>query len=180
VKSLRLNIGCGPSFEGDVRIDVRKTKAVTMIADAHVLPFKDESFSYVICTEVLEHLDSPFKALKEIFRVLTENGIAFLTVPNLTEIRRFLLIARNPLRVHCKETNHKQGWDAIEFNHLVRQVGFKILQVDWIDWHGRTERKEKYKFLNPLLERILPGSFYHTNMKIVCQKPLLKRKYPSV
>lgn len=157
-------------------MDVRKTRATTMIADAHSLPFKDESFSHVICTEVLEHLDSPFKALKEIFRVLTENGVVFLTIPNLTEIRRILLIARNPFRVHCKETTHKQGWDAIEFNHMVRQVGLRILQLDWIDWHGRTGRKEKFKYLNPVLKRVLPSSFYYTNMKVICQKPQTQRR----
>lgn len=105
---MKLNVGCGPSFDGDVRIDLKRRPAVNLIVDAHFLPFKNESFSHIICTEVLEHLESPFHALKEIHRVLKRNGIAFITIPNLTEIRRVLSIARKPLRVRHIETDHKQ------------------------------------------------------------------------
>jgi len=55
VEVMKLNVGCGHSFEGEVRVDIRRTETVNLIADAHFLPFKDESFSEVICTEVLEH-----------------------------------------------------------------------------------------------------------------------------
>lgn len=167
---MKLNIGCGPSSEGDVRMDIKKTSAVNLIADAHFLPFKDESFSQVICTEVLEHLESPFQALREIKRVLKKKGVAFITVPNLTEIRRILSTAKNPLRVRHIETNHKQGWDAIEFSRLTFQIGLRIVKIEWVDWYGRTKMREKFKFLNPLLKLILPKPLYHTHMKIICQK----------
>lgn len=167
---MKLNIGCGPSFEGDVRVDTRRTKAVNLIADAHFLPFKGESFSEVICTEVLEHVESPIKVLKEIKGVMRKNGFVLLTVPNLTELRRILSIAKNPLRVRHIKTDHKQGWDAIEFSRLAFQVGLRVVKIDWTDWYGRTRMKEKFKFLNPLLKRILPKPLYYTHMKIICQK----------
>jgi len=168
---VKLNIGCGSSFEGDVRVDIRRTKAVNLIADAHSLPFKEESFSQIICTEVLEHVESPIKVLKEIKRVMRKDGIALVTVPNLTELRRILSIAKNPLRIRHIETDHKQGWDAIEFSRLAFQVGgLRVLKIDWTDWYGRTKMKEKFKFLNPLLKHILPKPLYYTHMKIVCQR----------
>jgi len=167
---MKLNVGCGPSFDGDVRIDLKRRPAVNLIADAHFLPFRNEIFSYIICTEVLEHLESPFHALKEIHRVLKRNGIAFITIPNLTEIRRVLSIARKPLRVRRIEVDHKQGWDAIEFHRLAHQVGLHVLEIDWIDWYGRKKMKEKFKFLNSLLRHILPNPLYYVHMKILCQK----------
>jgi len=167
---MKLNIGCGPSFEGDVRIDSTRTPAVNLITDAHFLPFKNESFSQIVCTEVLEHLGSPFHASKEISRVLKKKGRVFITVPNLTEIRRILSIAKNPLRVRHIETDHKQGWDAIEFNRLAQQAELRVLKIDWIDWYGREKMKEKFKILNPLLKRILPKPLYNTHMVIICQK----------
>ena len=170
VEVVKLNIGCGLSFEGDVRVDLRKTKAVNLIADAHFLPFKDQSFSQIICTEVLEHVNSPIKVLKEIKRVMRKGGLALITVPNLTELRRILSIAKNPLRVRRIETNPKQGWDAIEFSRLTFQVGLRIVKIEWVDWYGRTKMREKFKFLNPLLKLILPKPLYHTHMKIICQK----------
>ena len=130
MRTLKLNIGCGSSFEGDVRMDIKRTSAVNLIADAHFLPFKDESFSQVVCTEVLEHLESPIQALREIKRVLKKKGVVFITVPNLTEIRRILSIAKNPLSIRNIETDHKQGWDAIEFSRLAFQVGLFVVKID--------------------------------------------------
>lgn len=47
--------------------------------DIYKMPFEDSSFDMVICTEVLEHLESPLDALRELHRV-SENEI-LLTVP---------------------------------------------------------------------------------------------------
>ena len=44
------------------------------------LPYKDNSFDVVLCTEVLEHLEDPEKALKELKRV--SSNFVVLTVPN--------------------------------------------------------------------------------------------------
>lgn len=51
-------------------------------ADARELPFKDETFDFVICTEVLEHVPNFKKAICEIKRVLKPNGEFLITVPN--------------------------------------------------------------------------------------------------
>jgi ubiquinone/menaquinone biosynthesis C-methylase UbiE len=44
--------------------------------------FKDNKFSKIICTHVLEHLDNPTQALEEIYRVLKPEGELFLVVPS--------------------------------------------------------------------------------------------------
>src|SRR5579872_4398287 len=44
------------------------------------LPYDDNSFDLVICIEVLEHLEYPDRALKELMRVSKKNLI--LSVPN--------------------------------------------------------------------------------------------------
>ena len=50
--------------------------------DAQVLPCKDEVFTQVICSEVLEHLLSPSEALKEMVRLLEPKGRAVVSIPN--------------------------------------------------------------------------------------------------
>lgn len=54
-------------------------KGVEFIAsDAHKLPFKNQSFDYVCAIEILEHLEDPELALKEINRVLKPKGILII------------------------------------------------------------------------------------------------------
>lgn len=52
-----------------------------ILADACNLPFKDDTFDCVICSEVLEHIPKPERAVAELSRVLNR-GIAIITVPN--------------------------------------------------------------------------------------------------
>ena len=40
-----------------------------LAADGENLPFKDKEFDYVICCQVLEHVENPVKFLSEQFRV---------------------------------------------------------------------------------------------------------------
>lgn len=56
--------------------------------DAQILPCKDEVFTQVICSEVLEHLLSPSEALKEMARILEPRGVAIVSVPNEPLINR--------------------------------------------------------------------------------------------
>lgn len=60
-----------------------RAEGVSVLLDAHSLPFKDESFDVVLVTEVLEHLADPRASLSEIHRVLRGNGEVILTVPFL-------------------------------------------------------------------------------------------------
>lgn len=55
-------------------------------ADAARVPFRDQSFEGVICSEVLEHLPDPRPALCEMFRVLKPGGQALICVPFLFRI----------------------------------------------------------------------------------------------
>jgi SAM-dependent methyltransferase len=45
------------------------------------LPFPDDSFQFVFCTEVLEHVPDHHKAAAEISRVLTIGGLALISTP---------------------------------------------------------------------------------------------------
>lgn len=49
--------------------------------DATKLPFMDEIFDVVIAYEVIEHLDAPLTALREIKRVLRTEGVAVISTP---------------------------------------------------------------------------------------------------
>lgn len=55
------------------------------ITDMHLYP--DESFDFIVCSHVLEHVPDDAKAVAELYRVLAPGGRAILMVPILTTIR---------------------------------------------------------------------------------------------
>jgi methionine biosynthesis protein MetW len=61
---------------------------VMQIEDAGRLPFEDEAFDSILCTEVLEHLFDPAGAVDEMARVLRPGGHLVVTVPNVAYWRR--------------------------------------------------------------------------------------------
>ena len=72
-----------PSTQKKVAI-TRGYKEVLDIEDlsTECLPFKDDTFHFVVCKDVFEHLLEPSFTLKEIKRVLKKDGLLLLHVPN--------------------------------------------------------------------------------------------------
>lgn len=65
-------------------LDINPDSKATYITDicinnSNTIP--DESFNYIICTEVLEHTLNPFSAIKEIRRIIKDGGLAFFSSP---------------------------------------------------------------------------------------------------
>jgi ubiquinone/menaquinone biosynthesis C-methylase UbiE len=58
-------------------------------ADLENIPFRDNCFDLIICTEVLEHLPSPRKTIKDFYRTLKMHGKLIGTVPSIHPIWRF-------------------------------------------------------------------------------------------
>ena len=52
-----------------------------VVAEAHDLPFDDNSQDYVISSHVFEHLPDPIGALNEWIRVIKDGGYIFMIVP---------------------------------------------------------------------------------------------------
>jgi SAM-dependent methyltransferase len=91
-----LDVGCGempyraclhPDLDY-TGIDVAQADAFAMRASKNVVPFDgvsipfgDESFDTILCTEVLEHAASPDALIAEIERVLKPGGTLLATVP---------------------------------------------------------------------------------------------------
>lgn len=57
--------------------------APDIVGDIHALPMADNSVDALICIAVLEHIEDPLLAMKEMRRVLKPGGTLFLYVPFL-------------------------------------------------------------------------------------------------
>lgn len=54
-----------------------------IVGDIHELPLKDGSVDAIVCIAVLEHVEEPQKAVREMYRVLKPGGYCFIYVPFL-------------------------------------------------------------------------------------------------
>lgn len=80
-----------------------------------VIPLEDESFDFVLCKDVFEHLLDPEFALSEISRVLVKNGYFLFHVPNHFPLKaRLKFLFRNEIDTFGYFPN-KDRW---EFPHI--------------------------------------------------------------
>jgi len=92
--------------------------------DIYSLPYKSNSFDLVMATEVLEHLENPKKAYRELLRV--SKKYVLISVPNepwftLQRMARFQNILH--LGAHPE---HIQHWTARAFTKFVKIRGVKL------------------------------------------------------
>ena len=64
-----------------VAIDMRASPLVHVRARAEQIPLPDECFDLAICTQVLQYVADPARALMEIYRLLKPGGFLLLSVP---------------------------------------------------------------------------------------------------
>jgi len=83
----KLNIGCGkdirPKEEGWDNLDACNLSGVNIVHDLDVIPYpiKDNTYDYVECQMVLEHLKDWVKSLEEIWRIAKPGAIINIEVP---------------------------------------------------------------------------------------------------
>lgn len=83
-----LDAGCGGQgyrryipAERYVGMEYNRAVRPELLGDVQHLPFGDDTFDNVLCTEVLEHVPEPGHGMDELFRVLKPGGRALITVP---------------------------------------------------------------------------------------------------
>jgi len=81
------------------------------VADGHELPYKDNEFDVVLCTETLEHIPDLPKALSELIRVAKKAVV--ITVPHESPE----LIEKN-ITGKGKGSSHIHSFDLNSLNHL--------------------------------------------------------------
>jgi len=154
-----LDVGCGTALmtrvlpDRTVGIDLNPrnlNKAIQyapgarfVLADAEgSIPLRDASFQTVVCTEMLEHLLYPERAVGEIRRVLKPGGMLIGSVPSRSWIWK--------LRALSGSSGHFE--DEPYHNHYLR--------------------REVVELLSPHLAiRRISGRYARTNWYFVCEKP---------
>ena len=144
------------------------------IEDIHRL-FPDIQFDVVLCSHVLEHLDSPYASLKTLASLGAEKYV--FAVPNLLRPARILRALFGSMGGDHPE--HVHAWAYAEFTALLSRCGFHDFQrhtdrVTLNPFHGRLGAKLT-RWLEPM-ETIFAPKFFPMLSSSIIVSCRLKQK----
>jgi len=131
-----------------------------------ILPYSPGYFDAIVLADVLEHLQDPWNALKNVLRYLRIGGVCIISIPNIRELRtiggillkgRFEyqdsgILDKAHLRFFCKK-------DIVQ---LVYDAG---LEIDKIDVKISPRRKLFNRVTLALFEDILVDQYFIRSIK---------------
>ena len=130
-------IGCDISLTYCRRMKQKGIDVVNCVGES--LPFADESFDIVTCTEVLEHVLHPQEVIEEIHRIVKSNGYGLISVPyrqkHLSRQRKY-------------EFTHLRRYDEKLAENLP-----DVFSVESVSYYGF--RFKPVRVFNPSLNKIL-------------------------
>jgi len=150
VENLVLDVGCGDRPKGNVNLDLSKGKTSGLQGfrgkinpsstlnfvqgTVYNLPFRDNAFNKVLCHHLLEHLEEPKQAVKELVRV-SKNSVEIIVPYKWHElIQNWFLPSR-------------RQWAS---EHHLRNYGKKDFELLFSDMKICVQVRLQYKFLAAL------------------------------
>lgn len=114
------------------------------------MPFENNKFDTVVCTEVLEHVEDPFQLFVEIARILKPGGYAMISsgwmAPYHEEPKDYWRFTVDAYKVLCKRGN-------LEFVESYRKGGFFTVLLYFVS-RNITLNMTKHKNLNRIWVRL--------------------------
>ncbi len=95
-------------------------------ADVTRLPFRDEAFDVVICSEVLEHVPENRAAVSELVRVLKREGVIVVSVPRFFPERVCWFLS---LAYHQEPGGHIRIYTQKELLALLENAGTRCWRI---------------------------------------------------
>jgi len=120
------------------------------------LPFKDNTFDYIICIEVIEHIIDYNLLLIEIERILKKNGVLFISSPNKKMTSPGLGKPLNPR--HVREFYFHEFKEILERHFEVAIYGENYNDPKSLEQHLKrlkiTLYKRRFKYIYCFLQLI--------------------------
>ena len=113
---------CGIDISEKVVAIAREKGIQAEVGDTEELPYADKSFDYVVLMEVLSHIHEPQKALKEIRRVLKDDGVLIGSCPH----KNIELAIWDDARLHHAYYTTEQLYELL--NDSFEEVHLKVLK----------------------------------------------------
>ena len=123
-------------------------------ADICDLPFLDNSYDFILCNHVLEHIVDDNKAIKELYRVLKKNGIGIFQVPidynRDTTFEDFSVTNKKERNKLFGQYDHVRIY-GLDFFDRLQKAGFSVERCEYT---SKLSKEDIIKFCLPKKEII--------------------------
>lgn len=133
MKSQKLSIGCGRKIEeGFINLDIVELPGVDVVHDLneYPYPFKDNTFNYILCDSVLEHLNDIIKPIEELHRISKDGAIIRIIVPLAPSVYAFADPTHKSFYTYHTFNyfggNEFNYYSKVRFNILKRRIIFDL------------------------------------------------------
>jgi SAM-dependent methyltransferase len=129
-----------------------------IMASVYGIPIPDNSFDTIISTQVLEHLEFPEQAVKEIFRVLKRGGHCLISAPMLNELHEEPFDFFRYTSYGLEKLANRAGFEIVSINrvggyHCSRaQLAIKYL---WLRWQNNKYLLRPFILFSKIYGRIM-------------------------
>ena len=123
-------------------------------ADICDLPFLDNSYDFILCNHVLEHIVDDNKAIRELYRVLKKNGIGIFQVPidynRDTTFEDFSVTNKKERNKLFGQYDHVRIY-GLDFFERLQKAGFSVERCEYT---SKLSKEDIIKFCLPKKEII--------------------------
>lgn len=125
-------------FRSLTNLDYTTTDLNSPLADVKAdicdLPFQDNSFDFILCNHVLEHIPDDTRAMQELYRILSPGGTAILQIPQ--DLEREKTFEDNSITSRIERAKIFGQYDHVriygrDYFDKLRNIGFKVEEVDY-------------------------------------------------
>lgn len=176
-------------FPNRFSVDIDPKREPDLVADVHNLPIKDNTYEFVLCTEVIEHCHDPQKAVNEMMRVLKPGGTCVLTTRFMFPIHDFphdywrftemqmQKLFENSTIIELRSETETMSCVAAILQRILFQVKFKfanrllkvpLLALVWIFDHSNWLIREEFADIKHENRK---NAVFTTGYYIAVQKP---------
>jgi ubiquinone/menaquinone biosynthesis C-methylase UbiE len=111
-------------------LEIAKTKGISpFLGSGTQIPLKNESADLALCLDVIEHIYDDRALIKEITRVLKEDGILVTSTPVADRKLIFFMSAEEMKQIHLQWGHVKPGYTSQELQYLFREANLKIVSA---------------------------------------------------
>lgn len=121
--------------------------------DMQNIPYDDQMFDFIYNSHVLEHVPDDIKGMKELYRVLKDDGVCITLIPQFniaTTLENEEYNTPELRRKYYGQEDHLRKY-GLDFKDRLESVGFNVEEIRAEDLLNSQEEKDLYKLINDVI-----------------------------